>query len=143
MNLSRREAETTEAGHVLGLLRLKGKITEPQYDAGLRFGMDYGRYYAATGLPFPSARAQDLSRIRGLGCDPEPANAMEAANRIMRLETVIGSADTNGRPVRTLVRRVCIEDREDGVWEPHMLKHLVKGLTALAVHYGVLGAQGG
>lgn len=135
--ITKTEASKQEWGHVLGQLRSRKKITEPEFKAGKQFGEDMQSYYSLTGIPHPSAKAQNVGRVKGIGSDPKPERVKSAANAMMILEGVIGRVDTSGRPVRTLVARVCVMDQDEGVWEPHMLKHLVTGLRALAFHYGM------
>lgn len=130
-------ADSELGGSVLGLMRHRGQITESQYMAGKRYGLDMQRYYSLSGHPHPSPKAQNIMRVRGKGGDAPAEEIQSAANKMMKLDTVLGKADTSGRPVTTVVKRVCILDNEDGVWQPHMIKHLKKGLHALAVEYGI------
>lgn len=135
--VSEKQAEGAMAGSVLGLMRLRERITESEFEAGERFGLDMERYYSLTGIPHPSAKAQDIGRVRGVGGDPSPAAVRAASDKRMVLEGVLGRADSNGRPVTTVVKRVCVMDDDSGVWEPHMIGFLRRGLKALAKHYGV------
>ncbi len=126
-----------ESGSVLGRLFLARAITPAQYEAGKRMGEDFQIYYGLTGIPHPSARAQDVSRIRGLGKDTDPAKARAASNRIMAIERELGLADTQGRPVTSICKRVVIMDDGQGVEYQHMRAYLKRGLEALIDYYQI------
>jgi hypothetical protein len=129
--------ERPEAGYVLGRLFLAGLVTKAQLDAGNRMAEDFGRYYALTGIQAPSARAQDLFRVRGESPDRGGDAARRAANAIMRIEMELGMVDHEGRPVTSVTKRVCILDDASAVFHDHMIGFLRKGLDALIVHYGL------
>jgi hypothetical protein len=131
-------------GYALGLLLIDKSITQAQHDTGVRFGEDMARFYALTGVPFPSARAQNLFAVRGTGAD-ESESRTEAAKRARqtakRLEAVlmgVGDIDT-GRKVAHTVKTVCVLDEQNArCWPEHMLNFLRRGLNALArQHYGM------
>lgn len=133
-------ADTQEAGSVLGRLYLLNpdSITKLQYEAGMRMGEDYARYYALTGIPFPSIKAHDMLSLRGQGSTDRPDCARVATNRIMKIEQVLGEVDLSGRPVTSVTKKVCIRDEDEGMHLPHMVQYLKRGLTALVKHYGLV-----
>jgi hypothetical protein len=131
-------------GYALGLMLLDGTITQVQHDAGVRFGEDMARFYALTGVPFPSARAQNLFAVRSTGIEESESRA-EAAKRARqtakKLDAVllsVGDIDT-GRRVSHSVKTVCVLDvQESRMWPAHMIGYLKRGLNALArQHYGM------
>lgn len=131
-------AERQEAGSVLGRLHIlfPEKITYSHFQAGIRYGEDYRRYYALSGIPHPTARAHDLTRVQGLGTD-KPDAAKHARDRISDLGDLIRTVDQSGRPVASVMRRVCILDEDTGMYLPHMIKFLARGLDALVDFYGI------
>ena len=133
-------ADTQEAGSVLGRLHLLNpdEITKLQYEAGMRMAEDYARYYALTGIPFPTIKAHDLRGVRGQNNTDRPDCARAAANRIMKIEQVLGEVDLSGRPVTAVTKKVCIRDEEEGMHLPHMVSYLKRGLTALVAHYNLV-----
>lgn len=132
-------ADRPEAGSALGRIHLFNSdyITRAQYEAGIRMAEDYARYYALTGIPFPTIKAHDIRSVRGRESVDRPECAKAAADRIMKLEAVLGAVDQAGRPVTQVTKRVCILDEAEGMHLPHMIKFLQRGLTALATHYGI------
>ncbi|URQ76181.1 MAG: hypothetical protein NBV76_05320 [Candidatus Ochrobactrum gambitense] len=136
--MSRSIAECPEAGSVLGRLHIlfPDRVSYAHYQAGLRYGADYCRYYALSGIPYPSARAHDMTRVHGLGID-KPEAAAQSRERIHELGEVIRKADQSGRPVASVMRRVCILDEDTGMHLPHMIRFLSSGLDALVDFYGI------
>lgn len=139
LGLSVADCERPEAGSVLGRLYLdpRNKLTKAQYEAGVRMGEDFARYYALTGIPFPTASAIDLTRVHGIGRDPNPAAVRAASSAIMAIEATLGMADESGRPVTSVCKAVCI--RDEPIYHGHMIEFLKCGLHALVEHYGVQG----
>ncbi len=139
LGLSVADCERPEAGSVLGRLYLdaRNKLTKAQYEAGVRMGEDFARYYALTGIPFPAASAIDLTRVHGIGRDPNPAAVRAASNAVMAIEATLGMADESGRPVTSVCKAVCI--RDEPICHGHMIEFLKRGLHALVEHYGVQG----
>ncbi len=129
------EAQNPLRGYALGRLYLKGHINQKHLDAGEKFERDYQRYYRLLRIPSPSPRAQDVTRLGGEGVQFDPDDIRQAAAAFIALEGVLGGADTAGRPVTTVTKRVCLQD-EDIVY-PHMIGFLKKGLDALAIYYGL------
>lgn len=139
LGLSEADCERPEAGSVLGRLYLdtRNKVSKAQYEAGLRMGHDFARYYALTGIPFPSVSAIDLNRVHGIGRDPSPAAVRAAANAVMAIEATLGMADESGRPILSVCKAVCI--RDEPIYHGHMIEFLKRGLRSLVEHYGISG----
>lgn len=128
-------------GHVLGRLYLAGLITEGQLGAGIRYSEDMGRYYSTTGIPFPSARAQNLFAVRGeSGESADKAEAAKMARHRARLirDTLLAAGDIDtGRRIEHLVKATCFLD-EDRKWSAPAVDLLRRGLNRLArEHYGL------
>lgn len=139
LGLSMADCERPEAGSVLGRLYLDGRnrISKAQFEAGCRMAEDFARYYALTGIPFPAASAIDLTRVHGIGRDPNPAAVRAASNAVIAIEATLGMADESGRPVTSVCKAVCI--RDEPIYHGHMIEFLKRGLHALVEHYGVQG----
>ena len=167
--VSKADAGTQEAGSVLGRLYLDGKLGPVlkekgtswfRYEAGKRYTTDMMRYYALLGYhPSIFPRAQKMlmapnpppDKNDAVKVDSEPIRihlseeekgqaTREAAKRMMSLEMCLGVADTQGRPVTSSVKTVCIMDEETARgWHESQLRHLVRGLDALVKYYGLDG----
>jgi hypothetical protein len=129
-------------GYLLGRLFMDGTITEDQYDAGCRYSEDMSRYYGLTGVPFPSAKAQNMFAIRSPDSG-EPEGRGDAAKRarakmVSLRDTLLHVGDINtGRRVVHTVNAVCVEDLDSlRNLNPPMLAWLKAGLNALARFYG-------
>lgn len=106
-------------------------------EAGHRFAEDYYRYCSLTGVAHPSAKAQNLLRVKGVSGDSPSDLARSSSNRIMKIEEILGAVDVSGRPVTSVTKRVCVMEDETGLHLSHMLKYLVVGLSALIPLYGL------
>lgn len=135
MGITPEQAAQPFAGYVLGRLFLAKAITEEQMEAGNKMAEDFASYYGLVGIPFPSARAQDLFRVRGMPGEDRPAAARAASNRMMAIEAALGKADQNGRPVTSVTKRVCIQDDDTNIHHSYTLLMLKRGLDALHAHY--------
>lgn len=135
------QAANPRYGYLLGRIRMDGHITEDQFDAGQRYSEDMSRYYGLTGVPFPSAKAQNLFAIKSDGGEPEgkAEAARKARAKMVELRDVLlrcGDINTGRRVIHT-VNAVCVEDLENlRNLNPPMLAWLKRGLNALAVFYG-------
>lgn len=128
-------------GYLLGRMFMDGNVTESQHEAGVRYAQDMARYYGLTGVPFPSARAQDLFAIKSAGDEPEGKGkaALAARNRMVELRNLLlSSGDINtGRRVLHTVNVVCVEDIDElRTLNEAMKAWLKRGLNALAKFYG-------
>lgn len=130
-------------GSVLGRLLLDKRITQGQYDAGLKYGEDMARFYALTGIPFPSARAQNLFAIRGDEGETSKERAEKAAaarDKVNALrDKMLECGDINtGRKVIHVVNEVVIMDVDQARgWSDFMIGLLKRGLNTLAKQYGM------
>jgi hypothetical protein len=133
-------------GYTLGLMWLDGTIREDQHEAGIRYAQDIVRYLALKGLPFPSARAQNLFAVRGHDGEESESRveaAMKAQERFKALQRTlqeVGDIDT-GRKVERKVAEVCVQDIiEARKWPEPTLMLLRKGLNALSWYYQIRSA---
>lgn len=100
------------AGYVLGRMFLDGKITQCEREAGDEYAVRMIRYYGLTGIPFPSARAQNLHSIKGFDGETTSERARmarEASNRMMELEGILLRLE-DGPRVKQTVYNTCIQD---------------------------------
>lgn len=138
-HISDAQTDRSEAGYVLGRLFLAGQINKSQLDAGNRMSEEFARYYGLTGIPMPSARAQDLFAVKGEPGPCRPDAARSASNAVMAIEKALGSADVSGRPITSITKRVCVQDDASGLEFGHMVSLLRRGLDALSLHYKIEG----
>lgn len=142
-------AKRSEFGYALGRIFLAGglgpieekrSLALTRLEAGNRYSEDMARYHGLTGIPFPSARAQNLFAVRGHEGDiaeDRKAAIRSATNRRMELENALLSASGNGRSICTTVWNVCVCDIDEAVaWPDHMKRLLCCGLDELVVFYG-------
>lgn len=124
----------TLSGYTLGRIFLDGKINEAQLEAGNEYASQMSRYYSLTGIPFPSARAQDMNRVRGFDGEQSEDRATRArkqSNLVMKLEGILLRCQ-DGPQVKTTVRNTCLLDIEvmRGMNDAQM-DMLRRGLSAL------------
>lgn len=104
--------ENGYSGYVLGRLFLDKRITALEREAGDQYAAMMVRYYALTGIPAPSARAQTLFGVKGFEGDisQDRANkARMASNKMMEIEgALLGLKD--GPRVKTTVYNTCVQD---------------------------------
>lgn len=137
--ISEKEAVDPMYGFALGRL-FKGRvITKREYDAGLRYSEDSAKYYGLNGIPFPSARAQNMFAVAGYAgetTESQARAARAASNEFMACDGLLASQGQHGVQVRSTVKSVCIEDLGDVDWPSNMKAWLKVGLLALADRYG-------
>lgn len=123
-----------EYGSVLGRLYMTGHINKLHLEAGNRAAEEYAKYYGLTGIPHPSAKAQDITRVKGMGGEVSYETARQATNRMMAIEQALGAVVMLGHSVTSVVKRVIVMDEE-----PHVrdMNTLVLGLNQLVTFYGV------
>ncbi len=142
---SMKRAADPRHGYLLGRLLLDGQVTESQHEAGIRYANDMARFYALTGVPFPSARAQNLFAVRGEAgeSDSRTEAAKHARSRKMRLQALLmecGGVNV-GRKVETTVNAVCVLDIDElRNLNPLQKAWLKQGLNMLARYYGIPAA---
>lgn len=141
-------ARRPEWGFVLGRIYLDGKLGDidglgkMRLEAGVRYADTLARYHGLTGIPFPSARAQNLFSVHGYDGDTtaERANAARrASDRRMALEGVLLRLP-QGRQIASTVHSVCFLDIDESrSWSAHMIAYLRSGLDALILNEGLRG----
>ena len=139
-------AKRPEWGYVLGRIYLDGKlgsldgIGKVRHDAGTRYADALAKYHGLTGIPFPSARAQNLFSVHGYDSDMSEnraSAARRASNRRMELEGILLRLP-QGRRVASTVYNVCFMDLDAARdWPPHMMGYLRTGLDALILNEGL------
>lgn len=138
--LTEEQANSVEAGYELGRLFLSDRITKLQHEAGKKYAEDMARYYGLTGVPFPSARAQNLFAVRGEAGESEgkataARSARDKANRLHELLLRVGDNQTAIR-IQRIVNGVAVSDQALGKsTQDHF--HLRRGLNALIAYYGM------
>lgn len=160
LDLKYEDAKSQEAGSVLGLLFLDGKLgivkringakdatqkweglSYARYMAGQQFARDYARYYGLTGIQFPSPKAQNLFSVHGYDGDVTASRAdaaRTATARVMKLEEVLSGLGGQGRSIQSAVKSICLYDiAESRGWPAHMFRLLNQGLDELIVFYGL------
>jgi hypothetical protein len=130
------ECVRPEYGSVLGRLHMSGHINKLQMEAGDKAAMEYDKYYGLTGIPHPSAKAQNISRVKGMGGEVSYETARQATQRVMLIEQALGEVVVRGSSVTSVVKRVCIMDEDMGISELKR-EQLVAGLNRLMVFYGI------
>lgn len=128
------------SGYTLGRLHLDGKINKQQLEAGDDYAEQMARYYSSVGVPFPSARAQDIYSNKGFGGETtveQARRARAASNKMMELEGVLLRCQ-DGPRVKSTVFNVCVMDYEGMRTMPDsQLLWLTRGLNALIWHRGL------
>lgn len=129
-------------GYTLGRMFLDGKVTLPELEAGNWFCEQIARYHSLTGVPFPSARAQDLFAVRGEAGEVSQSRS-EAARRAKEMHSALQVALVQcerGAQVRTTVYNVCVMDVEGLRMMPaHQVEMLKTGLHRLMYFRGARG----
>jgi hypothetical protein len=123
-----------EYGSALGRLYLTGHINKVHLEAGNRASEEYAKYYGLTGIPHPSAKAQDITRVKGMGGDVSYDTARHATNRMMLIEQALGGVVLLGCSITSVVKRVIVMDEEP---RHRDIPTLVLGLNQLISFYGV------
>lgn len=138
-------AKQPEWGYVLGRIFMDGKlggggIAKMRLEAGNRYAQDVSRYYGLTGIPFPSARAQDLFAVQGYAGDPDQSKVdaiRKATAKVMAMEGVLLSSKA-GRNAASTVKNICVMDMDESRgWPEHMFVYLRCGLDSLIMSYGL------
>lgn len=128
------------AGYTLGRMNMDGRISDAEREAGDYYATSIMRYHIATGIPFPSARAQDLFAVRGHDGDQSASkqrSATLASNLMMHLGGVLLKC-TDGPQVKSTVYNVCVMDYENlRMMSEMQLMWLKRGLHALMFDRGL------
>jgi hypothetical protein len=141
-------ARRPEWGYVLGRIYLDGKLGsldglgKVRLEAGTRYADTLARYHGLTGIPFPSARAQNLFSVHGYDGETSAERAKaarRASDRRMELEGVLLRL-SSGRAIASTVHSVCFLDIDESRgWPDHMMAFLRRGLDALILNEGLRG----
>lgn len=127
------------SGYTLGRIRLDENINDAQLRAGNEYAARMDEYYRLIGIPHPSGKAQDISRVRGFDGDESEAKAKTArvaANQVMKMEGALNSL-YDGRQIKATVFNVCVLDVENlRNMPPHQMDWLNKGLDELVFFFG-------
>lgn len=130
-------------GYLLGRLLKDGVLSKAQHDAGNRYSEDMATYFGLTGVPFPSAKAQNMFAVRGSSGDDDEERGKRAAKARRRMvelrDILLACGDINtGRRVLHTTNCVCVEDLDHlRTLNPPMRGWLVRGLNALIQFYGM------
>lgn len=122
------------AEHELGILNLRGKISAQQYDAGQRYAQQVGLYLQTINAPMryeKSSVSTMLPSGRKHVTDDEARRAKLAYNDAF--EALITNA---GERAARVVAHVAVHGRKNDD-----LDRLRSGLTALAIHYGLIDGR--
>lgn len=68
------------------------------------------------GITSPNVNASDMPNPRGQSSAGRPEGARAAADRIMKIEQVLGELDLSGRSITSMTKKVCISYEEDIVF---------------------------
>ena len=141
-------ARRPEWGYVLGRIYLDGKLGDMdglgkmRLEAGVRYADALARYHGLTGIPFPSARAQNLFSVHGYDGETSgerASAARRASDKRMAIEGVLLRLP-QGRQIASTVHSVCFLDVDTArSWPAHMIAYLRSGLDALILHEGLRG----
>ena len=127
-------------GYTAGRLYLDNKINKEQLIAGNEYAIVALRYCLAVGLPFPTARAQELGRVRGYsGEETQTAQerATRASNDMMRLIGILQGC-SEGPQVKQTIHNLFVMDAEAMRLMPErQLEWLRRGLNELIYHDGL------
>jgi hypothetical protein len=88
-----KQARDERLGSALGLLNLQGLISDPQYDAGVKFARLYYSHHIISGLPTPTPQS-----ISGLMIH---VGLLESYGSVEADETIFGSFVGNSKRPRT------------------------------------------
>lgn len=127
-------------GYTAGRMMIDGKISLAQLEAGNQYAAAAYRHCLATGLPFPSARAQELGRVTGYsGEESETARqrAERSSKEMMRLVRILQSCE-DGHQVKQTVNNLFIMDYEYmRSMHNDQLAWLIRGLNELIYQEGL------
>lgn len=119
-----------KAGTELGRLRLRGILTEEQYEAGRKYNALVTRYRASIDAPKAGQSIAGAMEPRGGG-----VITLEAAREIKReYDGAFEALFDCGQPAAKLVAHVAVHDREI---DRHLHATLICGLSGLAKHFGL------
>ena len=142
------QARDQRLSSALGRLAFSGAISQPQYEAGQRFGEVYHRHHVVTGLPLPSPSSvsgvmANASVFGGSGGPPDDDLIEKVRRHYDEALQVLARCDRDHRakpgqpPSRLVYRIVCLdEDAADiSEYDRHSLHH---GLGELGYLFGLV-----
>lgn len=139
--VTEKQADDQRLSSALGRLAVSKKISDLQYDAGLRFGELYHRHHRTIGLPIPTPRSiggRLISgcRFGGSAIEPNPGSINRLKRRFEEAASVLDQADRNrhlspGRPPTLLIYLLVCVDDDTMLWPDEDLENLRAGLNAL------------
>jgi hypothetical protein len=136
--------DVTLQGYPLGRLRLRGELTQPQYEAGKRFAEIVSRYsFLVTGRRL-TVSAVDLSAAPGASLtEPSPESIARAKNDWRATADCLrefGRLHKAGDIESALIRLCVTDDFDDwGRWGGQTARLYVSALNVLASLYGLDG----
>ncbi len=138
-----KQARDERLGSSLGRLNMQSLVSEPQYDAGTKFGRLHQAHHAIMGLPSPNPSSVTAIMIAaGLvaGVTTTEAEEDTIENLRKRYDAVTDALDqcdrdhrmARGRKPSLLVYRVVCADEDATLWPECDLGNLRVGLNCLA-----------
>lgn len=133
------DAKDPTLGTVIGLLAYDGHFGEWRRERATQIvaaGFAYARlahaYYRTSGVPFPTPRAIDLNRVRGMaGDDTSPSAARQAKKSFDEANAILVKA--GGSMAREKVWQVCVQEYAQARdWNASTIGLVGKALSALA-----------
>lgn len=127
-------------GYTAGRMYLDGNISEEQLKAGNEYAQVAYRYCLATGIPFPSARAQELGRVTGHSgeeSDTAQRRATRAANDMMRLIGILQACQEGPRVKQTIHNLFVMDEEALRLMPEQQMLWLRRGLNELIYQEGL------
>lgn len=125
------------AGHALGQLLLRGRITQQQHDAGLAVGATWRRW-----LSLADAPRQFGGGTLGTASATDPRAWTVADGNMARLRAIIAASSPHGALALSLAETLCVDEIMPRRFEPGWVGEwpvgwaaLGRALDALADHY--------
>lgn len=135
------QAIDPKRGSVVGLMNLDGTLNDAQYEAAQWYAQLKWTYHSLTGIPFPSARAQNLFAVHGFDGDVSASRAVlarQAANRMMEAEGWLLRLGEDRQRIKSAVNAVCFDDQPEArLWPEHMVSLLRRGLNEIIFQAGL------
>lgn len=154
------QARDPMTGYEMGLMVLNGAITRRQHDAATRYAEDIWRHMRMAGIPFPSAKAQNLFSSRGTRSLFENEDEAYAAGRAkakaedINAILLLGQDDdgnraysfATGNKIVGAMNEIALQDFAEHhidpatrkiTWRPLVLDLFRLGADVLAKHYRI------
>ncbi len=138
-----KQARDERLGSSLGRLNMQGLISEPQYDAGVKFSRLYHAHHVLAGLPMPTPESMNSLMIASgllLGYDtiePDEARAKQLIQKFNAATEALDQCDREhrmaaGRKPSLCLFRVACADEDTTLWPACDLGNLRVALNCLA-----------